>query len=314
MTVATTVFFLSSSSRIIRSAHMAMSTSPSTICPRSSTTMTRSASPSSATPMAAPRFTTSARTFSGWSAPESLLMLMPFGFTPMAVTWAPSSWSTIGATLYAAPCAASTTIRTPSSERSCGNVCFKIDDVAGARILEFLGAADGGAGVARAEERVVGHQALDLGLHRVGELEAVRPEDLDAVVLIRVVARADDDAGVGAHAHRQIGDGGRRHRSAQDHAAPHGANARRDRRFEHVTGEARVFADDDARACALPRAATNVTARPRASASSGVIGCSFATPRMPSVPNRRRTCAGFSAAALLDFRTLAPRLLLSRAC
>src|SRR5512141_1416790 len=37
-----------------------------------------------------------------------------------------------------------------------------------------------------------------------------------------------------------------------------------------------------------PRPATNVTARPSASASSGVIGWMFATPRMPSVPNRDR--------------------------
>jgi hypothetical protein len=35
-----------------------------------------------------------------------------------------------------------------------------------------------------------------------------------------------------------------------------------------------------------PRPATKVTARPRRNASSGVIGCSLATPRMPSVPKR----------------------------
>src|SRR5688572_4664510 len=39
----------------------------------------------------------------------------------------------------------------------------------------------------------------------------------------------------------------------------------------------------------LPRPATNVTARPRLMASSGVMGCSLATPRTPSVPNRLRT-------------------------
>src|SRR5687767_6673036 len=41
--------------------------------------------------------------------------------------------------------------------------------------------------------------------------------------------------------------------------------------------------------CLLPRPATKVTARPRLRASSGVIGCSLATPRMPSVPNSRRS-------------------------
>src|ERR1700722_7610271 len=38
----------------------------------------------------------------------------------------------------------------------------------------------------------------------------------------------------------------------------------------------------------LPRPATNVTARPSCSASSGVIGCSLAIPRMPSVPKSVR--------------------------
>ena len=99
MTVATTVSFRSSLSRIMRIAHMAMTASPSTICPFSSMTITRSASPSRAIPICAPRRTTSARALSGCSAPQSRLMLTPLGFTPMAWTLAPSSWKTSGATL-----------------------------------------------------------------------------------------------------------------------------------------------------------------------------------------------------------------------
>ncbi len=79
-------------------AHIAMTASPSTTWPFSSMTMTRSASPSRAMPMRAPRLTTSAWAPSGCSAPESRLMLTPFGRTPMARTLAPSSEKTRGAT------------------------------------------------------------------------------------------------------------------------------------------------------------------------------------------------------------------------
>ena len=43
----------------------------------------------------------------------------------------------------------------------------------------------------------------------------------------------------------------------------------------------------------LPRPATKVTARPRDSASSGVMGGSLAVPRMPSVPKSRRPFVSF---------------------
>src|SRR6266851_2898663 len=53
-------------------------------------------------------------------------------------------------------------------------------------------------------------------------------------------------------------------------------------------------------ACRLPRPATWVTARPRASASSGVMGCSLATPLMPSVPKRCREGGRAAISALLS--------------
>src|SRR5258708_15313101 len=52
-------------------------------------------------------------------------------------------------------------------------------------------------------------------------------------------------------------------------------------------------------ACRLPRPATWVTARPRARASSGVMGCSLATPRMPSVPKSCREGGRAMISALL---------------
>jgi len=51
-------------------------------------------------------------------------MLNPSGVTPTGITVAPSSHSTVGATLYAAPCAQSTTMRIPSSVRPRGKLCF----------------------------------------------------------------------------------------------------------------------------------------------------------------------------------------------
>ena len=103
---------------------MAMTASPSTTWPFSSITITRSASPSRAMPIWALRFRTSAHALSGWSAPTPSLMFTPSGETPMAVTSAPSSSNTRGATRYAAPWAASTTTRIPSSDRSRGKVFF----------------------------------------------------------------------------------------------------------------------------------------------------------------------------------------------
>jgi len=70
MTVATSVFRSSVPSAIIFAAHIAMSTSPSTICPFSSATISRSASPSRAIPRCALCFSTSAETCAGWSAPQ----------------------------------------------------------------------------------------------------------------------------------------------------------------------------------------------------------------------------------------------------
>ena len=118
---------------------------------------------------------------------------------------------------------------------------------------------------------VVRHQPLDLGLRLVGQLEAVAAEDLDAVVGVRVVAGADDDARVRAHAHGEV-----RHGRAwgwgrtASRAPPIEQMPEAMRGLEHVAGEARVLADQDARARGvLPRPATKVTARPRAQRQLG---------------------------------------------
>ena len=79
-------------------ATTAMSWSPSTALPFSSTISTRSASPSSAMPMSARSSRTRRISASGAVEPTSRLMLKPSGSTPMATTSAPSSHSVSGAT------------------------------------------------------------------------------------------------------------------------------------------------------------------------------------------------------------------------
>ncbi len=62
-----------------------------------------------------------------------------------------------------------------------------------------------------------GDLGLDLGLDLVGELEAERAEELDAVVLGRVVRGADHDAGTHLEIGRQERDGRRRLHPGEDH-------------------------------------------------------------------------------------------------
>ena len=117
MSVVTTVLPLRLPFRIISSAQMAMTLSPSTISPASSQKITLSASPSRAMPRSAPVSRTRFFRSSGLSEPQSVFMFLPSGFTPIVTTSAPSSWNMIGETLYPAPLAQSRTILIPSSVR-----------------------------------------------------------------------------------------------------------------------------------------------------------------------------------------------------
>jgi len=74
-------------------------------------------------------------------------------------------------------------------------------DVAAGRIVEPLGAAElewAGAPLWPLAER-----GLDLSLEFVGQLVAIRPEQLDPVIGERVVRGRDDDADIGPQAARQ---------------------------------------------------------------------------------------------------------------
>ena len=91
-------------------------------------------------------------------------------------------------------------------------------------------------------------QPFDAVLDLVGQLVAVGPEQLDAVVVERIVRGRDHDAEVGAHRARQHGDRRRRHRAEQQHVHADRGEAGDQRGLDHVAGQPGVLADHDAMA------------------------------------------------------------------
>ena len=80
---------------------------------------------------------------------------------------------------------------------------------------------------------VRGDERLDLRLDGIGELEAVRPEQLDAVVVVGVVRGRDHDADIGAHGARQEAHAGRRDRAEQQHVDADRQEAGAQRLLDH---------------------------------------------------------------------------------
>ena len=119
------------------------------------------------------------------------------------------------------------------------------------------------------------HQRLDLELGRVGELAPVVVEELDPVVLGRVVRGGDDDAQI----ERQQG-----HRRRRQHAAEHRHSAR----LDDAARERLLELDARRPACRGRRRRgrcldQSVAARASCSTSS-TVRSSPTTPRTPSVP------------------------------
>ncbi len=117
-------------------------------------------------------------------------------------------------------------------------------DVTPAPVLDAPRPADLG----RLGERNVAilDQRLDLHLVGIGELVAVRAEQLDAVIIIRIVAGRDHDAQVRAHRGGEHGDGGRGNGAELDHVHADAGESGNQRILDHVAREARVLADHDA--------------------------------------------------------------------
>ena len=96
--------------------------------------------------------------------------------------------------------------------------------------------------------RILVEQLLDLLFDVVGQLETVRAEQLDAVVLEQIVRRGNHHAEIGAHRFGQHRHRRRRHRAEQQHIHADRGKAGDHRVFDHVAGQPRVLADDDAMA------------------------------------------------------------------
>ena len=154
-------------------------------------------------------------------------------------------------------------------------------DVAGLHVVDAPGAAEvGRAGEHRGDFAV--HQRLDPRLDFVRELIAVRPKELDAVVLVRVVRGRDHHAEIAAHRARQHRDRWRRHGAQQQHVDAHRSEAGDQRIFDHVAREPGVLADHHAMAVL---AAVKDEARRLADFQRHVGGdLAVGRPRMPSVP------------------------------
>src|SRR5690606_10676385 len=86
---------------------------------------------------------------------------------------------------------------------------FGILDVAADGVVDAAGRADAVAGGSvRLKFRAFMVQAGNAILHLVGDLEAVRPKELDAVVVEGVVRGGDHDGGVAAEAAHDVRDAG----------------------------------------------------------------------------------------------------------
>ncbi len=116
-------------------------------------------------------------------------------------------------------------------------------DIAAAAVVDAPGPADQ---LRLGQRDLARHDRLDLGLGLVGELEAVRAEELDAVVRGRIVAGRDHDAEIGPHRPGEITDRRGRHRPEQQDVHAGRGQPGGQRVLEHVAREARVLADHHA--------------------------------------------------------------------
>ena len=234
MTVATTASPFSRPSSFSHRAEAARTWSPSMMLPSASANSARSASPSNATPASARCSTTARATVCGCVAPHPALIRSPSGSSWIAITPRPAG-------------------ATPPDPPGRGSVCAVDDypepgqrpgrggdelDVALHRLI-VAAVRPGGRGRARR----LAHPGLDPVLERVGKLVALTGEELDAVVLGRVVRGRDHRPGVRAVRDHQMRDGrGGEHPEPHDVAAG-GQDARGEGVGEPRPGGTRVAPD-----------------------------------------------------------------------
>ena len=113
-------------------------------------------------------------------------------------------------------------------------------DIAVPALVDPLGAAD----IGRAGKLdLLFQKLLDGRLVGVRQLEPVGAEQLDAVVVERVVRGRDHDPEIGAHRMSQVPDGRGRHRAEQEHVHAGRGETGGQRVFQHVARAPRILAD-----------------------------------------------------------------------
>ena len=113
-------------------------------------------------------------------------------------------------------------------------------DVAPCRVFKAPGLSQSGR---VGPHGIFGQGLLDLFLPGIGQLGALGAEELDAVVVIRVVAGADDHAQAGALGARQIGHARRGQGAQQHHVHAGRVEPGLQRALQHVARDPRVLAD-----------------------------------------------------------------------
>jgi hypothetical protein len=126
-----------------------------------------------------------------------------------------------------------------------GEGLLEEDHVAPSRIVDAPRPPEVVRSGAMALEHAGADQIFDAALELVGQLEAIVGEELDAVVLVGIVARRDHHARIAAHVHGEKGHRRRRHRPDLDHVDAHRADPRCQGVLEHVAGEPGVLSDQD---------------------------------------------------------------------
>ena len=134
-------------------------------------------------------------------------MLRPSGAMLSSVTSPPSRRNSSGATAAAAPLAQSATMRNPAERKPRHAVDEKLNVVGLKGSIVLDGGQGSGIGRGNVLRGVMEDLVFHRQLHRVGQLESVAAEELDAVVLPGIVRGRDDHAGMKAMGARQKGHG-----------------------------------------------------------------------------------------------------------
>ncbi len=134
-------------------------------------------------------------------------------------------------------------MRRPSQVHVGGERPLAEGDVALEGVVHAEGVADPPGGGQPFGRAPAGHQRFDSGFLLVGQLETVAGEQLDSVVLERVVRGRDDAAGVRLLLDGEHGDARRGQRPQEEDVGAHGAQARHQSALQHGAAQSGVLAD-----------------------------------------------------------------------